>query len=382
MARTIDHIQVAGGAKRPDHFPSKSVRLARARKGLANDGDHSYPDQGGSLRDSILSGNGLSDPHGRRFDYLRLSLTDVCNFRCSYCLPDGYRKAHGAPTNLSVAEIERLVRGFAALGLWKVRLTGGEPTLRPEFDAIARAVSAVPGIRRLAMTTNGYRLAERSQAYFDAGISAINISIDSLRTAQFHSITGHDRLGEILDGVAACRDAGFDSIKINTVLMKGINDGELDDFIDFVAERDLALRFIEVMRTNDNAAFFEARHLAGQSVIDRLEARGWSRRTRKMGDGPAVEYAHAGAKGRIGIIAPYAKDFCSSCNRLRVSASGKLHLCLFGDGGIDLRDLLQRDDQQAELIDRITALVGTKAASHDLANGNSGATPHLASIGG
>ena len=324
----------------------------------------------------------LADPHGRRFDYLRLSLTDVCNFRCSYCLPDGYRKAHGAPGNLSVAEITRLVRGFAALGLWKIRLTGGEPTLRPEFDAIARAVSGVPGIRRLAMTTNGYRLAERAHAYFDAGLRAINISVDSLKSELFHTITGHDRLGEILDGVAACRDAGFERIKINTVLMKGINDSELDDFIDFVAERDLALRFIEVMRTNDNAAFFDARHLAGQSVIDRLEQRGWSRRARSLGDGPAVEYAHPDAKGRIGIIAPYAKDFCSTCNRLRVSASGKLHLCLFGDGGIDLRDLLQRDDQQAELIHRITLLVGTKAASHDLANGNSGATPHLASIGG
>ncbi|MEQ1687927.1 MAG: GTP 3',8-cyclase MoaA [Sphingopyxis sp.] len=382
MARTIDHIEVAGGTRRPDPFPSKSVRLARAKKGLANDGDHSYPDQGVSLRDSILSGNGLSDPHGRRFDYLRLSLTDVCNFRCSYCLPDGYRKAHGRPANLSIAEITRLVRGFAALGLWKVRLTGGEPTIRPDFEDVARAVTSISGMKRLAMTTNGYRLGTRAQGYFDAGVRAVNISIDSLKSEQFQSITGHDRLSEVLDGVAACRDAGFEQIKINTVLMKGVNESELDAFIDFVASRDLSLRFIEVMRTNDNAVFFAERHLAGQSVIERLEASGWSRRARKAGDGPAVEFAHPHALGRIGIIAPYAKDFCSTCNRLRVSAVGKLHLCLFGDGGIDLRDLLQRDDQQAELIGRITALVGTKAASHDLANGNSGATPHLASIGG
>lgn len=326
--------------------------------------------------------NRLIDPHGRRFDYLRLSLTDVCNFRCSYCLPNGYRKAMHTPANLSIAEIERLVRGFAVLGLWKVRLTGGEPTIRPEFDDIARAVAGVPGIKRLAMTTNGYRLASRAQGYFDAGISAINISIDSLKPEQFHAITGHDRLSEIMDGVAACRDAGFERIKINTVLMKGVNDAELDDFIDFVTSRDLSLRFIEVMRTNDNAAFFEARHLAGQSVIDRLVERGWTQQVRAPGAGPAVEYAHPHAAGRIGIIAPYARDFCSTCNRLRVSAVGKLHLCLFGDGGIDLRPLLQRDDQQAELIGRITTLVGTKAASHDLANGNSGATPHLASIGG
>lgn len=324
----------------------------------------------------------LGDAHGRRFEYLRLSLTDICNFRCSYCLPDGYRKQRGAAGNLGVDEMERLVRAFAALGLWKVRLTGGEPTIRPEFETIAHRIAAVAGIRRLAMTTNGYRLPARAQGYYDAGVRAINVSIDSLQAEQFHRITGHNRLDEVLDGLVACRDAGFDSIKINTVLMKGINDSELDNFIDFVADRDLSLRFIEVMRTNDTVDFFAKRHLAGARVIDRLEARGWARLARRAGDGPAIEFAHAQARGRIGVIAPYAKDFCASCNRLRVSAAGKLHLCLFGDGGIDLRPLLQSDDHLESLIQRITVLVGDKTSGHDLANGNSGATPQLASIGG
>lgn len=324
----------------------------------------------------------LTDAIGRRFEYLRLSLTDVCNFRCTYCLPDGYRKRPGQPTDLSVAEIERAVSAFSRLGLWKVRLTGGEPTLRHDFEEVARAVAAVPGIHRIAMTTNGYRLVDRAAAWRDAGVSAINISVDSLDPARFAAITGHDRLAEVLRGIEAARAAGFDSIKMNAVLMRDINDNELAAMTDFIAEHDLSLRFIEVMRTNDNAAFFKARHLAGQTVIDRLEQGGWRRLPRTAGAGPAVEYVHPASHGRIGIIAPYAKDFCAGCNRLRISSDGKLHLCLFGDGGIDLRPLLQRDADQGALMDRIRALTATKAPAHRLHRNDSGATPHLASIGG
>lgn len=323
----------------------------------------------------------LSDMIGRRFEYLRLSLTDVCNFRCTYCLPDGYKKPCQRPIELTVEEIRRAVTAFAQLGLWKVRLTGGEPTLRRDFEDVARAVASVPGIRRVAMTTNGYHLAERAQIWRDCGISAINVSVDSLDPARFAAITGHDRLGEVLRGIEAAQDAGFDHIKLNAVLMRGVNDDELAAMVDFVITRDLSLRFIEVMRTNDNAAYFGKHHVAGQSVIDRLEAAGWRRLPRLAGAGPAVELGHPHAKGRIGIIAPYSRDFCSSCNRLRMASDGKLHLCLFGDGGINVRPLLAGDDP-APLIACIRAAVGTKAPAHRLHEGNSGATPHLASIGG
>ena len=325
---------------------------------------------------------GLSDALGRRFEYLRLSLTDMCNFRCTYCLPDGYRKAKGAPSNLPPEEIVRLVRAFATLGLWKIRLTGGEPTLRKEFNEIASAVSSVPGIRRLAMTTNGYRLPERAQSFYDAGIRAVNISIDSLDAAKFRQITGHARLEEVLYGIEAAQTAGIENIKINTVLMRDLNHMEIDEFLEFVAARDISLRFIEVMRTNDNPGFFKSHHLPGENVTDRLEQLGWTRLPRVSGAGPAIEYGHADPKGRIGIIAPYSKDFCASCNRLRVSATGKFHLCLFGEGGIDLRPLLASDSQHDELVARIISLTMTKAPSHLLQQGNSGATPHLASIGG
>ncbi|TNE42609.1 MAG: GTP 3',8-cyclase MoaA [Sphingomonadales bacterium] len=324
----------------------------------------------------------MTDGIGRRFEYLRLSLTNVCNFRCSYCLPEGYRKQCGRPAELSLPEIERVVRAFAELGLWKVRLTGGEPTLRRDFEDVARIISGTHGIRRVAMTTNGYRLEERASAWRAAGVSAINISLDSLDPTRFAAITGHDRLAALLRGVEAASEAGFDSIKLNAVLMRGVNDDELEAMIDFVAERDLSLRFIEVMRTNDNARFFAERHLPGQTVIDRLLAAGWQRLPRSEGAGPAIEFGRPQTKGRIGIIAPYAKGFCASCNRLRISSDGRLHLCLFGDGGLDLRPLLQRDADHTELVERIRTLTGEKGPAHRLHEGNSGATPHLASIGG
>ncbi len=324
----------------------------------------------------------LSDGLGRRFEYLRLSLTEVCNFKCSYCLPDGYSKPAAKAQNLRPDEIARAVRGFARLGLWKLRLTGGEPTVRADFADIASLVTAVDGVRRVAMTTNGYRLAANAWKWRDAGISAVNISVDSLDPARFAAVTGHDRLAEVLAGVDAAIAAGYESVKINAVLMRGINDDALPAMIEYASSRDISLRFIELMRTNDNAAFYEARHFSARAITDQLDRLGWQRLRRVAGAGPAVEYGHPSAKGRVGIIAPYSTDFCTSCNRLRLSATGKLHLCLFGDGGVDLRPLLQRDTDEDALVARIQALTATKAPAHRLHEGNSGATPHLASIGG
>ena len=162
------------------------------------------------------------DANGRSFQYLRLSITDVCNYRCSYCLPDGYVET--SPRHfLNPEEIRNLVTGFAGLGLWKVRLTGGEPTVRKDFAQIAAMVSAIPGIRKLATTTNGYQLEKHAQLWRDAGISAINVSVDSLDRANFQRITGMDHLPRVLAGIDAAEAAGFDDIKINTVLLKGID---------------------------------------------------------------------------------------------------------------------------------------------------------------
>ncbi|AGH97661.1 GTP 3',8-cyclase MoaA [Micavibrio aeruginosavorus] len=323
----------------------------------------------------------IADTFGRRFPYLRLSLTDICNFRCSYCLPDGYKKT-GCESFLSRDEILRLVRAFSGMGVWKIRLTGGEPTIRPDFIEIARDISGIHGIEKLAFTTNGYKLPERAKEYYEAGLSAINISIDSLNPRQFEAITGHDRLAEIMDGMNECFRVGFKTVKINTVLLRGMNDDEIDDFVDFVADKPVSLRFIELMRTGENGDYFSAHHLSGIHVTQRLLERGWSINPRSEGAGPAVEFSHEKSLGTIGLIAPYAKDFCKTCNRLRVSAKGNLHLCLFGEGGYPLRDLLQRDDQCQDLQDKIMNLMNFKKSSHFLHDGDTGATPHLASIGG
>jgi GTP 3',8-cyclase len=323
----------------------------------------------------------LSDRFGRRFPYLRLSVTDRCNFRCTYCLPHGYQKTADAPPELSLPEMVRLVSGFAALGVSKLRLTGGEPTVRADFMDIIAAMAAVPGIDRLVMTTNGYRLARDAARYAAAGMQAVNVSIDSLDPATFHRITGHDRLPEILDGVAAAREAGM-VVKLNAVLMRGINDHELDRFIAFVRDTGLTFRFIETMQTGDNRDLFAARHRPGAFIAAELERRGWQVVARAHSDGPAVTYAAPDGVGRIGLILPYGPDFCASCNRLRLSANGRLHLCLFGEGGHDLRDLAQADDQQGALIERIQHILPMKAEGHRLANGDNGATRHFAAIGG
>lgn len=323
----------------------------------------------------------LADPFGRQFPYLRLSVTDVCNFSCTYCLPDGYKKS-GAEIFMNVDEIRRLVTAFAGMGTWKIRLTGGEPTVRADFLDIAKAVSGVEGIRRLAMTTNGYKLPDRAMDYYQAGIRAINISIDSLRPEKFREITGHDRLNEILEGMQVCIKAGFEAIKINTVLLKGLNDEELDDFISFTESQPVSLRFIELMQTGTNNVYFKNHHLTGNVVREKLMARGWNLHPREDGGGPAEVYGKAGYRGTIGLIAPYSKDFCKTCNRLRISARGKLQLCLFGEGGHNLRPFLQHDHQMEELQETVQNLMRVKKETHFLQQGITGATPHLASIGG
>ncbi|MBX7495108.1 GTP 3',8-cyclase MoaA [Qipengyuania sp. 6B39] len=324
----------------------------------------------------------LEDSFGRRFEYLRLSLTDRCNFRCSYCLPQGYRKDASLPPELSRHELRRAVAGFARLGLWKLRLTGGEPTVRSDFEAIARDLSGVEGIRRIAMTTNGYRLTERAETWREAGVHAVNVSIDTLDRENFARVTGHDRLPQIVEGVDAALDAGFDAVKVNSVLMRSLEPEGWDKLLGFIAARPVSWRFIELMRTNDNAGFHRLQATAGDAIAEKLRQGGWTPLDRATGSGPAVEYAHPGFAGRIGLIAPYSPGFCDSCNRLRLSSRGKLHLCLFGEHGVDLRDLLQEDRQQDDLVARILAALPAKPRAHRLHEGSSGSTPHLASIGG
>jgi GTP 3',8-cyclase len=323
----------------------------------------------------------LIDRFGRRFPYLRLSLIEACNFHCSYCLPNGYRAADGRPRHLQTDEIARLLRAFAAVGMHKLRLTGGEPSLRRDLTDIIGIASATPGIEKIALTTNGVLL-RRLHDWRAAGLTALNISIDSLDRERFAAITGHDRLAQLLDGVEDALAAGFDSVKLNAVLLKGLNDDELPRWLDYLRERRISVRFIELMQTGDNLDYFRRHHLRAGVIEDDLRARGWRELPRADDAGPAREWTHPDHRGRIGIIAPYSKDFCAGCNRLRVTSTGDLRLCLFGEAGIPLRPLLQHDAQQDELIRMLGGQLQAKAATHQLHAGQTGLTPHLASIGG
>jgi GTP 3',8-cyclase len=323
----------------------------------------------------------LADQHGRSFPYLRLSLTEACNYRCSYCLPDGWR-ADGRQRFLGVDEIRRLVSAVAGLGMWKIRLTGGEPSLRKDLSEIIATVAGTPGVRKVALTTNGCLLPRHLARWRAAGLTALNVSLDSLDPHRFHAITGHDRHEELLSGVEQALAMDFDSVKLNAVLLRGVNDDELPRWLDWLRHRPMTLRFIELMRTGDNVEYFRRHHLAAASVEARLLARGWRLVPREADAGPAREFAHPLHAGRVGLIAPYSKDFCAGCNRLRVTARGDLRLCLFGDFGIPLRALLHADDQRDELMRRIRNMLGQKAAGHLLHEGKTGITPHLASLGG
>ncbi|WP_394132937.1 GTP 3',8-cyclase MoaA [Shewanella maritima] len=323
----------------------------------------------------------LQDNFGRRFHYLRMSVTDVCNFKCTYCLPDGYRP-DGKPKFLSLPEIENLVSAFADVGTQKIRITGGEPSLRKDFTDIIRIVADNANIHTVATTTNGYRLEKHAKEWYEAGLRRINVSVDSLDPRMFYQITGENKFDEVMRGIDAALEAGFERIKVNAVLLKDLNDKDLPKFLEWIKHTPIDLRFIELMETGLGHDYFKAHHLSGLDIKRKLEQDGWLYDLPSVSDGPAQNFSHSDYQGRIGLIMPYAKDFCASCNRLRVSAKGKLHLCLFTENGLDLRDLLQDPSQKPELIERLHGQLAQKKETHYLHQGVTGVTQHLASIGG
>jgi len=323
----------------------------------------------------------LVDRFYRKFEYLRLSITDECNFKCNYCLPDGYERTHQKQF-LSQHEIHNLINAFAELGTSKVRITGGEPSLRRDFSKIITQIAQTQGIEKVVTTTNGFNLSKYAEQWYEAGLKSINVSVDSLDANTFNLITGKNIFHKVMQGVAACVQAGFEQVKVNSVLMKGLNDHDLTTFLAWIKTQPIQLRFIELMRTEDNADFFNQYHLSGQAIKALLLEQQWVAKPRHNNDGPAEVFTHPDYKGEIGLIMPYSKDFCDNCNRLRVSAVGRLHLCLFGEEGVDLRHLLQDPEDKAKLKATIINALQDKKSSHFLDLGLSGGTPHLASIGG
>ncbi len=325
----------------------------------------------------------LKDNYNRSFSYLRLSLTSACNFRCNYCLPNGYNKREDKTQNLNIEEITNLVTAFAKLGTKKIRLTGGEPTIRKDFVDIIKSIKNVEGVEKIALTTNAYKLEENAKLYKQSGITALNISLDSLNPETFKNIRGQDKLAKILKGVDTALDAGFDNIKLNVVLLNNVNSQELDNFINYVQNKNVSLRFIELMQTIDNYDYFKKYHLSGKVIEDKLLAKNFIKEEKKsLTDGPAVYFSHKDSKGKIGLIMPYSKDFCKTCNRLRVSSDGQLFLCLFDSKGYCIRNFLQENTKTEELIEKITSLMPYKRETHFLHDEDPGLRKHLASIGG
>jgi len=325
----------------------------------------------------------FEDKFHRKFYYLRLSVTDVCNFKCTYCLPDGYKPSGRKNSSfLTLPEIRRVVKAFADCGTSKVRITGGEPSLRKDFSQIIETVASTDGIRKVATTTNGYRMEKQVAEWREAGLTHINVSVDSLDPRMFHQITGENKFTQVMAGIDRAFEVGFEQVKVNVVLMKNLNHQELPAFLNWIKDKPIQLRFIELMQTGEMDDLFNKHHVSGVAIRNQLIANGWLLKVRAANDGPAQVFVHPDYQGEIGLIMPYEKDFCESCNRLRVSATGKLHLCLFGEHGVELRDLLEQDEQEQVLIERIQAQLQTKKISHFLHDGNTGMTPHLASIGG
>ena len=329
--------------------------------------------------------NILKDSFGRKFPYIILSISDVCNFKCGYCLPDGYKiDKSDNRTFINTEEIKRLARALSELGVSKIRLTGGEPTIRKDFFEIIKIIKENSGIKKTVITTNGYKLDKIANDIKNSGLDGINISIDSLDPKTFKKITGHDRLEEILRGIKNLQKLNFKNIKINAVLLKGINDTErdFDSWAQFIKNNEIDFRYIELMQTGDNLDYFNKYHVPSKKFIDYLNNNNWIIQTFGKDAGPAKNYLNPKFKGKFGVIAPYSKDFCNSCNRLRITAKGDLRLCLFGNTGINIRHLMQKDNQIEELKDLILKQLNFKKESHYLEIGETGLTKNLSTTGG
>ncbi len=327
----------------------------------------------------------LKDSFGRTFPYIRLSITDVCNFKCGYCLPNGYQVDKSDNRKfLHLDEIKRLSKVFSKLGVQKIRLTGGEPTVRKDFFDIIKILKNEAGIKKVVITTNGYHLDDKAKMLVDSGLNGINISIDSLDRNTFKTITGHDRLPEILRGIQNLQNLNFDNIKVNAVLLNKINayEKDFDTWANFIKKNKVDFRYIELMRTGDNLDYFNKYHVTSKVFKEYLDKNNWIYQTFGKDAGPSLNYINPEYKGKFGIIAPYSKDFCKTCNRLRITSRGDLRLCLFGNTGISIRHLLQKDDQINELQDLILGQMKFKKESHYLELGETGLTKNLSTTGG
>ena len=323
----------------------------------------------------------LRDQFGRTIEYLRISVTDRCNFRCLYCMPAEGLEWLPKHDILSFEEITAIVQQLAPLGLRRLRITGGEPTIRPDLVKLIAMLRAVPEIEDIALSTNGVKLPELARPLRDAGLDRINMSADSLRADRIQTIARR-RLGfDPVTAAQAAEAAGLAPIKINVVVMRGINDDEIEDFARLTLEHPWHVRFIELMPVGELRALTWEHVVPSDEIIDRLSRLQSLERTEgpSKGNGPAVYHRFPGAPGTIGLITPMTHTYCGSCNRVRLTADGRLRTCLFGDHEVNLRDPLRAGE---DLIPLYVKALSEKPKEHHLLQMQVGGLKALSQVGG
>ena len=357
-------------------------QIGAARPGTASAGLAAFVRTGSPPTATVPSR--LVDAFGRRLDYLRVSVTDRCNLRCVYCLPEDAEFPFGDRDFLAPLEIETMVGALVRLGIRRVRLTGGEPLVRKDLAEIVRRIKALPGVEDLALSTNGMELERLAPALRAAGLDRVNVSLDTLDPEEFARIARRGELARVWRGVEAALDAGLHPVKLNAVLLA---DGKLEEIERLAAltlDRQLSVRYIEMMPTPANRSLV-AGSLSCDAVRAHLERR-WGSLEEVADDrprtGPARAFRLPGAVGEIGFITPLSHTFCADCNRLRLTSRGELRLCLFDERNHPLRHLLDEPDPEPALEAEILRVLREKPAEHLLLQGNSGNLASFMSIGG
>jgi len=309
----------------------------------------------------------LKDAYGRTIRDLRISLTDRCNFRCFYCLPNGEPPLARKATILSFEEIAYISEIFVSLGIEKIRLTGGEPMLRRNIEIlIAKLAKLRPQLKDLALTTNGFDIPRKAKLLKDAGLDRMTISLDTLHTRRFREITGSDSLEEVYEAIEAAKTNGFEPVKINAVIVRGVNDDELVDFARFARANEVEMRFIEYMPLDSGHDWSRDKVVAGREIYKTINATyPLQLRSTERGSETSWKYEFAdGAPGGIGIIAPVTEMFCGQCSRIRLTADGQIRTCLFSTVEHDLRDYLRSGASRSELVSFIEQIALKKEPSH------------------
>ncbi len=307
----------------------------------------------------------LSDPFNRKIEYLRLSVTDRCDLRCSYCMPQGFKDFEAPDNWLTFEEITRVVAAFGKLGVKRVRLTGGEPLVRKGIADLSRALIQLPGIEDLSLSTNAVQLERFAQPLFDAGVARLNVSLDTLDPLKFRGITGGGKIEKVIKGLIRAKEVGFKPIKLNMVTLKGVNDDELFEMVDFCREHGFTLRFIETMPMGDTGRSSAAQFLGVDELKQRLMERYELIPGFVPGGGPANYMQIAGSDIRLGFITPITQHFCETCNRVRLSVNGTLYMCLGQEHSYQLRPLLREGIDDHGLQEAIIEAIALKPLKHE-----------------